>query len=191
MSCISSRSAGWSISTQFQKKSIIIIERYSQLWKISNLKFHAKWPISSQWFAQSWSICVGNSWSKVSRNASLSMQGNNWLSNALDSSIQGLVFTSINHTLNSSSKMKSNPKISKQLFRWFRLIFFLTQLNTTFMSCFITDKHFANNIPLPLPLPWNSDWLRLHLNSFETAQTKASFHPRTLRTFCCSSAPHY
>lgn len=62
----------------------------------------------------------------VSLNASFSILGNNSLSKSLDSSMQGLVLTSINQTFNKSSIIKSYPNISKQYLYSFNRNDFLT-----------------------------------------------------------------
>ena len=56
--------------------------------------------------------------------------GNSISNYLLVTSNEGLVFTSINHGLNYSSKMKSNPKTSKQYFLLNLFILCLTLQNT-------------------------------------------------------------
>lgn len=73
-----------------------------------------------------WFLMRGNSTSKVNLKASSSILGINMANKGLDSSIQGLVLTSMSHTWWFSSMMKSKPNTSKQNFRSSKLIFRFT-----------------------------------------------------------------
>lgn len=73
----------------------------------------------------------------VSLKASSNILGRIISNIGLDSSRQGLVFTSMSHTFKSASIMKSKPKISKQCFLFILLIFFLTERKANFMPCLI------------------------------------------------------
>lgn len=81
--------------------------------------------------------------STVNLNASSSILGMYIANKGLDSSIHGLVLTSISQTLNSLSRMKSKPKISKQNFLSSTLILFFTELNVIQIRSFIFSINYG------------------------------------------------